>query len=141
MAANKGGRPLKFKSETQLQEKIDAYFASCFIPVIQNGEPVIDMDGKPLMEQAKPFTMAGLAAFLDCDRKTLLNYSHKEKYFPTIKKARQKIEAYVEEQLFSPKIAAGVIFNLKNNFDWKDKQEVTHEIEGVEGFFTDEKTD
>lgn len=122
----KPGRPLKFKSAKALQERIDAYFESCFRPVLpESGLPVVNqMTGEPLLTQFRPFTMGGLAAYLDCDRKTLLNYSERDEYFLTIKRARQKIEAYAEEQLYTPKIAAGVIFNLKNNFGWKDQQDV-----------------
>lgn len=118
----KGGRPLKFKSNKALQERVDAYFESCFEPAFdKNGNPITDYrTGEQLVWQTKPFTMAGLAYFLDIDRRTLLNYSKDERFFPTIKKAKARVEAYVEEQLFRPQIAAGVIFNLKNNFGWCD---------------------
>ena len=73
--------------------------------------------------------MSGLAVSLGIDRRTLLNYSNKEEFFPTIKAARDKVEADVEErmndeQTFTP----GLIFNAKNNFGWKDgtEQDITH---------------
>lgn len=137
--SGKRGRPQKFNNVEELQKKIDAYFDSCFRPVLdENGSPIIDIDtGKLVKEQVKPFTMSGLAVFLDCDRQTLLNYKAKDKYFGTIKHARDRIEAYVEEQLFTPKIATGVIFNLKNNFDWKDKREINQEISGIDKFFVE----
>lgn len=121
----KGGRPLKFKSRQQLEDKINEYFEGCFEPMLnKQGEIVKHPDtGEALLRQARPFTMAGLAAYLEIDRKTLLNYSKRDKFFPTIKKARERVEAYVEEQLFRPQIAAGVIFNLKNNFKWRDAPE------------------
>ena len=101
---NKGGRPLKFKSVKELDEKIDAYFED---------------------ETNRPFTISGLAYFLGCDRSTIVNYSHNEKFFDTIKKARTKIESEVEKcalmGIYNPTFA---IFNLKNNFGWKDKQEI-----------------
>lgn len=119
---NKGGRPLKFKSRQELEEKIDEYFEGCFEPALDKYGEVIrhPKTGEVMMRQVKPFTMAGLASFLGIDRKTLLNYSKDDRFFPAVKKARDKVEAYVEEQLFRPQIAAGVIFNLKNNFKWKD---------------------
>lgn len=127
------GRPLKYKTNKALQTQIDAYFDSCFMPMLnKDGDIVEDRDGKPIMTQVKPFTMAGLAAYLEIDRRTLLNYSNKDEFFPTIKKARARIEAYAEEQLYTPKVAAGVIFNLKNNFGWndsgKDKDDTDNEI-------------
>lgn len=108
------GRPPKFKSPEELQEKIDAYFKYCD-------------------KNKKPYTMSGLANSLDCDRDTVLNYSKKEKYFGTIKKARRKVEEYVEGRLFEGK-ATGPIFNLKNNFGWKDRSEVDHNVSGAIDF-------
>ena len=121
--ANSRGRPLKFKSVHLLEEKINEYFDSCFAPMYNDdGTPVIDpANGSQIMRRIKPWTLGGLACYLGVDRKTLYNYSKNDKFFPTIKNARAKVEAYVEEQLFTPKIAAGVIFNLKNNFGWQDK--------------------
>lgn len=137
------GRPLKFESVKALQQKIEAYFESCYEEVwreIEHEDGTVewkrkyDHKGEPLTRQVKPYTLSGLAVFLECDRKTLLNYSNREEYFPTIKAAKTKVESYVEEQLLSGSPAAGPIFNLKNNFDeWKDKQEVDQNIAGKDG--------
>jgi len=102
----KRGRPKKYTEIDVMQQKIDEYFKKCD-------------------ENNKPYTMSGLALALDMDRRSLLNYSKNDKFFPTIKKARNKVETYVEERLFYPN-ATGVIFNLKNNFNWEDKQELNH---------------
>lgn len=105
------GRPLKFKTVKELQVKIEAYFVMC-------------------EEKKKPLTLSGLALALDVDRKTILNYSNKEEYFPTVKKARAMCENYAEERLFSGGQVAGIIFNLKNNYSWEDKthQELSGEV-------------
>lgn len=100
----KVGRPLKFKSVKELEDKIEAYFND---------------------DSNYPYTVSGLAVWLDCDRKTLTNYEEKDKFFPTIKKAKTRIEASIEKGallgLYNPTFA---IFNMKNNFGWQDKQEV-----------------
>ena len=101
----KTGCPLKFKTVKELEDKIEAYFKDCEV-------------------NEKPYTISGLALSLGVDRRTIVNYSHNEEFFPTIKKARAKCENYAEEQLFIGKNTAGVIFNLKNNYSWKDQQEV-----------------
>lgn len=108
---NKGGRPKKYTSVEVMQKDIDSYFEMCD-------------------EKHKPYTMSGLALSLDMDRRTLLNYSKDDKFFPTIKKARDKVESFAEERLFYPN-ATGVIFNLKNNFNWEDKQELKHELTSI----------
>lgn len=102
----KRGRPKKYTETNVMQQRIDEYFKNCD-------------------KNNKPYTLSGLALSLDMDRRTLLNYSNDDEFFPTIKKARGKVEAYAEERLFYSN-ATGVIFNLKNNFNWEDKQELNH---------------
>lgn len=99
-----GGRPPKYKTKEELQEKIDRYFMEC------------DRDNEP-------YTVTGLAMALDVDRKTLINYSEKDEFFHTIKKAKVKVENYLEKRLINDSSTTGIIFNLKNNYGWKDKQE------------------
>jgi hypothetical protein len=97
------GKPRKFNSPEELEACVDKYFADC-----------------EYLE--KPPTMSGLAYAMGIDRKTLINYSKKEDYFPTYKKARDRVEASMEDLLLSGKATAGVIFSFKNNFGWADKQ-------------------
>lgn len=104
MEKNKGGRPLLFKSVKELETKINSYFED---------------------ENNKPYTITDLAVWLDCDRKTLTNYEERDKFFPTIKRAKTRIEAGIEKGallgLYNPTFS---IFNMKNNFGWQDKQEI-----------------
>jgi hypothetical protein len=126
-------RPLKFKSSMELQNKIDEYFESCFEEQWYENKdgkwiPVTDRHGQVVKEQVKPFTITGLALYLGTSRQTLLNYEDKDEYFDTIRAAKTKIESFVEESLWKPKIATGVMFNLKNNFGWVDKSEVDSNV-------------
>lgn len=105
------GRPLKFSSVEELEQKIEGYFESCE-----------DADGYNI----RPLTVTGLALALDTTRRTLLDYEYRDdEYSHAIKRAKQRIENYAEEALFINKQTAGVIFNLKNNHGWLDKQEMT----------------
>lgn len=69
--------------------------------------------------------MAGLAVALDMDRQSLYNYAKNEKFFDTIKKARDKIAQSWEEHTFIHG-NAGSIFVMKN-YGYTDKQEVAVE--------------
>lgn len=111
---NKGGRPKKYSKAEELQNSIDKYFKDCD-------------------KKEKPYTMSGLAYALNIDRKTLINYSKEGEFFHTIKKAKQKVEQQLEENaLIGKGNSTFTIFNLKNNFEWKDNVEVkTNAIEDL----------
>ena len=103
--AHAGGRPLKFKSVEELQDKIDAYFEECD----KNDEP---------------YTVSGLACWLETDRITLVRYQERDEFCNTIKNAKQKIETQFEKRAlngqYNPTIS---IFLMKNNFGYVDKTE------------------
>lgn len=121
---------MKFKTVEELQDKIDEYFAYCDNRIQQvyspKSESVIEVINPA------PYTMSGLASYLGIDRGTVLNYSKDEKFFSTIKAAREKVHADVETRLME-KNATGAIFNLKNNFGWKDQtyQDITTDGESL----------
>jgi len=103
--AHAGGRPLKFKTPEDLEEMVDGYFTNCDL-------------------EKKPYTITGLALWLDTSRETLLDYQERPEFSDTIKRAKGKCENWVEEGALMNKInATAAIFNLKNNYGWKDKIE------------------
>lgn len=121
-----GGRPKLFKTVEELEEKIQEYFAYCDARVVQG------YDNKTNEQFAyvspEPYTMSGLAYYLGMDRRSLINYKNDQEFFPTIKAARDRVEMDIDRRLndkgtFTP----GLIFNLKNNFGWKDQtqQDIT----------------
>lgn len=100
------GRPPKFKSKEEMQEKIDKYFEEC-------------------KKEKRPITFTGLAYSIGLSRQGLLEYKAKDEFSDTIKKAREYVEMTLEERLVGTSgIATGIIFNLKNNYNWKDKQDI-----------------
>lgn len=99
------GRPLKFQSVKELQAKIDDYFSTCDL-----GE--------------EPYTITGLALALDTSRETLCEYEERPEFVDTIKSAKGKCEKQIEVMALKGKYnPAFAIFNLKNNYGWKDKNE------------------
>lgn len=144
-----GGRPLKFKTVQELQEKVDAYFAECDPHVEDITEWVQARDSKGALKKDEnglnylvevhhkvkteqvPYTVTGLALALDTSRETLVNYEEKAEYFDTIKRAKEKIQNYLELNLNSTS-PTGTIFNLKNNYGWKDKTEIEGNINNFE---------
>jgi hypothetical protein len=102
---------LKYKTEEELQKGIDKYFNECD-------------------EKEKPYTMSGLAYSLGIDRVTLIRYGNRELYATLIKNAKQKVQAQLEENALMGKgNAVFTIFNLKNNYGWRDQVEVKNEHE------------
>lgn len=104
---NKVGRPRKYKNVEELQMLIDEYFNICD-------------------QNMRPYTITGLALYLDMDRKSLLRYEkdYEDEFCHAITRAKQRVQEFVECCLFKKGIANGVIFNLKNNFGWQDRQEI-----------------
>ncbi len=106
----KMGQPPKFSSVEALEKKVNEYFDS--------PDAYMDTPEGPVFAP----TMSGLALYLDMDRRSLTNYANRDEFFPTIKKARARVEQHLERKLYGGQVA-GVIFNLKNNFGWMDKLE------------------
>lgn len=122
---NAVGRPVKYKTDAELKAAIEQYF---------KGDALVDM-GEYVSFQP---TMSGLARSVGLSRQGLLNYSKKEEFFDTIKDARLRVEEALEGRLYgnSP---TGAIFNLKNNFGWKDKTET--DLTSSDGSMTPTKPD
>ena len=126
------GRQKKYTKKT-LEEAIDLYFRSISgLRQARNGigAPILDDDGEPIMVRvyAVPPTISGLCLYLGIDRSTWQNYLNREAnpdMAGVAEYARARIEAYLEEQLLvREKSVQGIIFNLQNNYGWKNKTEV-----------------
>ena len=104
-------RPKLYKTKEEIQKIIDEYFSLCD-------------------EKEKPYTMSGLANALNMSRQSLINYSKDEEFFDTIKKARAEVEQQLEENALMGKAnSTFTIFNLINNYGWRDTVEVKNDNE------------
>lgn len=140
-------RPRKYKTGKQLERAIDAYFASISRTVVlKESVPTgrYTEKGRPIMEQVPmlndageeitrleyvvPPSMGDLCLWLGISRETWNTYCdpnmHPE-FLDTTTRARARVEAYLEQQLVTrEKSVQGIIFNLQNNYGWKEKKEL-----------------
>lgn len=124
----KPGRKPKYTSAEEVQTLIDKYFEDCKGEVLMNkdtGEPVFDKFGQPVIVNAMPPTVTGLALALGfTNRLDLLRYQGKPEFRDVITKAKLRVEAYAEARLFDRDGANGARFSLDCNFKWgRDKEE------------------
>lgn len=145
------GRPKKFESVEQLEEAIQNYFDSCFVPAterikVRTGDdedqsyefvdsPILNKAGEQVFYRIKPFTVTGLAIALDTTRDLLLDYEKKPEnaqFSDTIKAAKQVIQDFAESRLFANAQVTGAIFSLKNNYNWVDRTETDLTTKGKE---------
>lgn len=110
---NKGGRPKLYTDPEEMQAIIDKYFDECD-------------------EQKEPYTISGLAIALEMTTASLRNYGNNDEFFATVKAAKARCEHYLEKTLYKREAnVTGIIFGLKNNYNWKDDRR--HEVTGAEG--------
>jgi len=126
---NPVGRPLAFKSVKELQDKIDEYFAYCDNRI--KSVFVKELGDNISVAHPAPYTMSGLARALGISRDTLAEYSKKDQFSDTIKAAREKVHEDIETRLMETSNQSGAIFNLKNNFGWKDRTQNDIKVEHV----------
>lgn len=151
---NVGGRPRKWQTPEELQQVIDAYFAECDPHIDTHKVSIVAANGKGLawrdeeyITEQKPYVITGLALALGTTRDTLLDYESglyddlfdpdtpegnelRLRFSDTIKMAKLKCQMYAEQHLYTGKNPTGAIFNLKNNYGWKDKSEVDNNTNG-----------
>ena len=119
------GQPPRYKTVAEMQNAIDEYFDFCDNRIVKvyskTQDDVIEIN-KP-----EPYTIEGLCLALDLTRAGLLNYEKTkgyEKFFNTVKRAKMRVQKSIVLNSLESQ-AAGPIFNLKNNFGYKDSQEIT----------------
>ena len=130
----KRGRPLSIKTPRELERAIEKYFSS-----ISYSEPVKDQFGAIMTDidgdfiertvYISPPDVMSLCLFLGISDGTWENYCDKDKhpdYAPVCERARMRMEAYLREVLVTREKGSlqGVIFNLQNNYGWREKKTV-----------------
>ena len=142
--AHPGGRPKKFNTPEELEIAVKHYFNTItkdyalYDNIIvgyedeEKKKPVYKKEPRLNNANEQVFeteyfeipSITGLCVFLNINKDTWNEYSKHEEYSDSITRAKEIIEKYNVEQLYRKEQVNGVIFNLKNNFGWKDKTEV-----------------
>ena len=131
MAAPKGnqfalgnsGKPKKFKSPKDLQQRLEEYFLACDNCTVEKYRA-----GKVInVIEPSPYTIEGVCGVLDCDRKTLLNYEKNPKYkeyFHILDCAKRRIrENWVKYGISGKYNSNFTKFILYNNSDYVETSE------------------
>ena len=123
-----------------LKRRVNEYFDS--ISVTKTEEDCILNNGKPLSHiyYYIPPTVCGLCRYLHISRETWSRYgrgemehltdAEKEEYRSIVQDARDRIEAWLTEELLTrTKGFGGIEFVLKNNFGYEDRQVIQGKVE------------
>lgn len=103
------GRPSCFETEEDLTAAIEDYFNSCLTPMVDEQTGLVTG-----MRWWKKPTLGGLAIHLGVTRETIWNYSKSDRFFHSIKKAKDIITNFTEELLIEGKNPVGAINTLVN---------------------------
>jgi len=102
------GRPKKLNDPKELYDGIEEYKKHC-------------------KENKEPFTIIGLAVFMDMAKDTIIEYGKKEEFSDPYKKAMNIAEEHLVKYSLTGKYNPTVsIFLMKNNHGYADKQEIKH---------------
>lgn len=122
-----GGQKPMFTDPAEVQRLIDEYFEVCKGRLLMDdttGKPFFDKWGHPVIVDAKPPTVTGLALALGfTNRVSLLNYQAKEEFADIITRAKSRVEEYAETRLYDRDGANGARFNLMCNFGWRENKD------------------
>lgn len=109
----KTGRPLKFETPEELEDKINEYFKE----VDENPITKVDFKGKDAIPVTykirRPYTVEGLCLFLGITLQTFLNYESRDGFLEVVTRARmvidgQKLEGAMTGE-FNPNIVARLL--------------------------------
>ena len=108
----------RFKTREELEYLISEYFAS-------KVRPVVDEEGFFAgYKWIEKITFTGLANWLHLTTNQLKYYRGKPEFQAIFDRAKQIIEEYNEQALLDNRNPAGLCFIMKNNFGWKDSQDI-----------------
>lgn len=99
--------------------------------IIYKEVPVINDLGKEMktIQYLIPPTVGGLCDFLGIHRDTWNAYCNNPEYSDTTTRVRGRMHAYLEQEMLTRpgKDLKGILFNLENNYGYKERVEMTND--------------
>ncbi len=134
----------KYKNAGELEAVIHAYFGSisrCVERLDEKGEAICNQNGEPakFLEWLEPPTLSGLCLYLGIDKEELHKLEKNAETRAVIKYATQRLENYLERELFRQKQIQGIMFSLKSNYGWEDAEHIENDAEAMIAYPLDEK--
>ena len=113
------GRPRKYETPEEMQEVITQYFNECaeegIYPTVSMLAYRRNMSRKELLDYEK---------CIELDTLKNCSLDMKREFSNTVKRSKQYIEAMYENKMVNTNTnVVGMIFCMKNNFNWVDKTE------------------
>lgn len=114
------GQHLKYSTPELFRDKALEYFAHC-------------------KKEQKPYTITGLCLFMGITVLTFSHYKERAEFEEIVNLIRLQCEDWIVENMLTNKAnATAAIFNLKNNYGWKDQAQLDVTSNG-EGIFSAEQ--
>lgn len=121
------GRPKLFETPEALQKAFDEYLGWCNLytrPTLNNKGGITEVPAPRIP------TVGDFCEYHKIDRHTLAEYDSKPDYSATVKSIYARILERKHNALLNGEgNTTGIIFDLKCNHGWKDKQVIEHEGE------------
>ena len=133
------GRPRAFETPEEFDEAISKYFGS-ITRSYPDPDGNTDNNGNPriITEFFEPPSITKMCLYLKNNKDTWFEYAKRPEFSDSATCARMVIESYLEGALLTSKYSQGIIFTLKNNYGWVDKQEIKQDvkadIQSIEAF-------
>ena len=94
----------------------------------REGVPIVNQLGETVMvtEYLEPPTVSGLCEALKITRATWNNYAGDPELRPIVVRARERMQAWNERELLirEGKDLKGIIFNLENNYGYRERHQM-----------------
>jgi hypothetical protein len=120
------GRPMKFSEPAQIEDAWQEYKGKCDDHTVEEVSA-----GKVVkVKRPKVYTLASFQVFIGISRESWGDYRTYEAFSDTIKGIEEEVLARKHEALTNGEgSTTGLIFDMKVNYKWQDKQVIEQKVE------------